>query len=572
MSLQSALTETARPMLVALIGTVTLVLLIACANVANLMVARVMRRDRELALRAAMGAGRGRLLRQLLTESTLLSVAGGALGLVFAALGLNVLVDFTARFTPRTADIEIDLQVLAFTLAVSVITGVAAAVLPGFWVHADGPRALREGPSSQMTTGRAPLRLRRLLIAGQVALSFTLLIGAGLLMSSFIKLSRVDTGFDADNVLTAEVIPNWTEYENLDRRTELFTDLLGALETAPGVVSAAVANTVPLAHGMTMLSVYHAEVRPPGLDEMVERARYESPSGTVNHGWPLELSPIGISAGYFRTVGLPILEGRGLTPDEVDGRDAVALMSESARDRYWPDGSPIGARIAIQAPPIATSRQGEWEWHTVVGVVADAKHYGLDLETPPAMFASYRSFGGAGLLLVRTTSDTETMSSFIRQTLARVAPLQAVQNFQTLQSLRSTALATPKLTTTLIGLFAALAMVITVAGIGGVMAFSVSQRTHEIGIRIALGAERRAVLGVVLHQGLSMVLVGLAFGVLGALWFNNLVAAFLFETEPTDPLTFFGVGVVLLLATVIACWLPARRATAIDPVVALRAD
>ncbi len=176
------------------------------------------------------------------------------------------------------------------------------------------------------------------------------------------------------------------------------------------------------------------------------------------------------------------------------------------------------------------------------------------------------------MLLVRTTPDTETMSSFIQQTLARVAPLQAVQNFQTLQSLRSAALATPKLTTTLIGVFAALAMVITVAGIGGVMAFSVSQRRHEIGIRIALGAERRAVLGMVLHQGISIVLVGLAFGVLGALWFSNLVAAFLFETEPTDPLTFFAVGVILLLATVIACWLPARRATAIDPVVALRAD
>ena len=176
------------------------------------------------------------------------------------------------------------------------------------------------------------------------------------------------------------------------------------------------------------------------------------------------------------------------------------------------------------------------------------------------------------MLLVRTTADTETMSSFIQQTLARVAPWQAVQNFQTLQSLRSAALATPKLTTTLIGLFAALAMVITVAGIGGVMAFSVSQRRHEIGIRIALGAERRAVLGTVLHQGLSMVLAGLAFGVLGALWFSNLVAAFLFETEPTDPLTFFAVEVILLLATVIACWLPARRATAIDPVVALRAD
>ncbi len=571
-SLQEALTEAARPMLMVLIGTVALVLLVACANVANLMVARVMRRERELALRAAMGAGRSRLLRQLLTETILLSVAGGALGLLFASLGLDMLVEFAGRFTERTADIEIDSWVLAFTFVVSVITGVAFGVLPGLWTHADVARALREGSSPQTTTGRTTLRVRGLLIAGQVALSFMLLIGAGLLMTSFIKLSRVDTGFEAENVLTAEISPNWTEYENLDERTELYTELLGALERAPGVVSAAVANTVPLAHGMTMVSVYHVETRPPGLDEFVERANHEAPSGTVSHGWPLGLSPIGISADYFETVGLPILEGRGLTPEEVDGRDAVALLSESARDRYWPDASPIGVRIAIPVPLTATSRQGEWEWHTVVGVVADAKHYGLELETPPAMFASYRSFGGAGLLLVRTSADTQTMGALIQQTLARIAPRQAVENFQTVQSLRSDALATPKLTTTLISLFAALAMVITVAGIGSVLAFSVNQRTHEIGIRMALGAERRAVLGMVLQQGLSMVLVGLALGVVGALWFSNLVATFLYETEPTDPLTFLGVGVVLLLATVIACWLPARRATTIDPVVALRVD
>ena len=554
-------------MLLVLLGTVVLVLLVACANAANLMVARVLRRDRELALRAAMGAGRGRLVRQLLTESILLSLAGGALGLAFAAAGLGPLVDFTSRFTTRVQDIEIDGWVLFFTVAISLLTGILAGVLPGMWVRADVLGILRESGGSQSTAGRSTLRARSFLIVAQVALSFMLLIGAGLMINSFFKLSTLDAGFVEANVFAAQISPNWSEYDDLDEEAALYADLIDAMQNGPEVISTAIVNMLPMAHGMTMTAFFLADTRPPGLAASAEPVTDDPETGAVEHGWVVELSFIGISAQYFETVGIPILEGRALTRAEVEGPLPVALVSESARRRYWPGESPIGRKIAFPDP----ADRDAIVWHTIVGVAGDARHYGLELEEPEVVFASLL-FGGAGGLLVRTSADATTMRAFIQETVARVAPLQALGYVQTLGAIRSTALATPRLTAALMSLFALLATLITAAGIGGVVAFSVGQRTHEIGIRMALGAERRAVLGIVLRQGLGMVVVGLLFGAVGALWFGGFVNAFLFQTEPTDPLTFAGVAVALFGAAVIACWLPARRATAIDPVVALRAD
>lgn len=505
-----------------------------------------------------------RPLQTVLTER-----ARPLLLVLLGTVGLVLLVDFTARFTPRVQDVQIDGWVLFFTLVVSFLTGIASGVLPGMWIHTDVLAALREGGNAQSTTGRNALRVRGALIAAQVALSFMLLIGAGLLVNSFIKLSRVDTGFGVENVFTAQVSPNWSEYVGLAERAQLYTDLLGALEGGPEVVSAAVANTMPFAHGMIMESPFLVDERPSGLAASVGIVRHDTGTGVVEEGWPVDLSPIGISANYFETVGIAVLEGRGLTRADVDGRRRVALVSASARQRYWPGASPIGRKIAIGDP---TSEFDTVVWHTIVGVVGDARHYGLDLDEPRALFASYRSFGAAGALLVRTTADTQTMSAFTQEAVARIAPLQAVGNFQTMRSLRSAALATPRLTATLLSLFAGLALLITTVGVGGVVAFSVGQRTHEIGIRVALGAERGAVLSMVLRQGLSMVLVGLALGVGGALWFGGVVASFLFETKPTDPATFIGVALVLLGATVVACLAPARRATSIDPIAALWVD
>ncbi|MGD8328143.1 MAG: ABC transporter permease [Acidobacteriota bacterium] len=568
--LQEVLTENARPMLLILQGIVVLVLAVACANAANLMVARVMRRERELALRAAMGAGRGRLLRQLVTESTLLSLCGGALGLLFAGAGLGLLVDFAARLTARTDDIRINGSVLVFTLVVAAATGILFGVLPALWHRADAALTLREGGGPHATVGKRALRLRSGLIVAQVALSFVLLIGAGLMVRSLMKLARVDTGFAYENVLTANVYPNWTAYETAKDRIDMYSRLLRAMEGGPGVVKVAVSSSVPFSGSLFGEGVYQVDEPPPGLDEAVGPTEQKDSAGELQRGWPIELVPIGVSAEYFDTLGIALLEGRMLTPAELDGiGPPAALLSAAAARRYWPDSSPIGRRIAIPAPD---SDGRDWVWHTVVGVVADAKHLGLERAAPAALFSSYRSFGGAGQLLVRTSADAQTMSAFIQQTLARVAPQQSVHDFQTYSRLRSASMATPRLIATLLSLFAGLALLITVVGIGGVVAHSVGLRRHEIGIRVALGARRGQVVGMVLWQGLAMVVIGLVAGALGALWLGGMVAPRLFETRPTDPLTFASVALVLLVATVVASLLPARRATSIDPVATLRCD
>ena len=330
---------------------------------------------------------------------------------------------------------------------------------------------------------------------------------------------------------------------------------------------AQLANSVPFAQGGGVRSVFHTEARPPGLGDGATKVADEASDGSMQSGWPIALSPFGISTRYFETLGIPLVEGRALTEAELQARAPVALLSNSARRLFWGDASPLGQRIAIRDPD-----SGDWVWHTIVGVVGDARHFGLEIDAPPALFASYRSFGGAGQLLVRTTVDAQAMSAFIQEIVNKIAPAQSVENFQTYATLRSASIATPKLTATLMALFAGLAMLITVAGLGGVVAFSVSQRKHELGIRMALGAPRGGVVRMVMQQGLTMVFVGLAAGFVGALRFNNLVAGFLFETEPTDPWTFVAVALVLLAAAVIACLIPAQRAISIDPMLALRVD
>ena len=583
--LHEALTARARPMVWTLAATVALVLLVACANVANLMLSRVLRRRNELALRAAMGAGRGRLLRQLLAESTVLSLLGGGLGLLLAAAGLDLLVAFIGRYTTRTADIQIDLPVLAFTFVVSVATGVGFGILPGLSSWLGISSALHEGAGDTATPGRAARRLRGVLIAGQVALSFMLLIGAGLLVNSLYKLTRVDAGFANENLLTARVATNWTRYSGAEVNV-LFADLLAAIEDGHGVISAAVSNAIPFGGGAGIPSEFlvsgaavgaakidatgpAAGIEPAGASRVPHPQASASAGdreGRVAEGWPIRLWPIGISSAYFETLGVSLREGRMIREDEFATRAPVAMLSLSARRRYWPEGSPLGTRIAI------SDREGAPVWHTIVGVVADARYQGLASAAPDVLYAPYTSFGGAGQVLVRTSAEAAVMTAFIREAVARVAPQQAVEDFRTFAALRSGYLALPRQITALIGMFAGLALLITVAGIGGIVAFSVSQRSHEIGIRMALGARRDAVVGMVLRQGLSMALAGLTIGAAGAWWSAPLLSALLFETEPTDPLTFLAAAAVLIAATVVACLLPARRATAIDPVVALRVE
>ncbi len=547
------LTRDARPMMLILLGTSGLVLLIACANVANLTLARMMRRERELGVRAAMGAGRGRLLQQLLTESTLLAVAGGAVGLLVAWRGLDVLVSFATLFTPRTSQIAIDGWVLGFTLGVSILTGLVFGAVPAFSLGHHVVTALKEG-GAQTTDARARHRLRSVLIVGQVAVSFVLLIGAGLLLTSFYKLQRVDPGFNPENVLTAEAFPNWST--SPESHFQLLRDLLERIESRPGVVSAAVANSLPMI-GERFSDRFEIEGRfheDPDLRPEFE-GRVASPD-------------------YFETVGVPLLAGRTFTNLDDEAAPAVVVISRSLARRHWGDESPVGQRITIdRCPgPNCPSRDEGEAWITIVGVVGDVKHHGLDSDPAAELYRPFLQTGAASRVLVRTRANPMVMAAQVRDAVHEIDPEQPVENFRTLEEVRSGTLATPRLTAILLGLFATLALLITLTGITGVIATSVSQRTREFGIRMALGAQRRTLLGVVMRQGLSLVLLGLALGVVGALGLSRVLAGLLFETEPTDPLTFLGVSLAFIAAGLAACFVPARRAMTVDPMVALRSE
>ena len=540
------LTREARPLLLILLGTTGLVLLIACANVANLTLARMMRREREFALRSALGAGPSRLLRQLLTETTLLAVAGGAVGLLVAWHGIDVLVSAAGLFTTRTSQITVDAWVLAFTLGISLTTGLAFGAIPALAARADLSPALKEG-GAQSTDTRAGHRFRSALTVAQVAVSFMLLIGAGLLLTSFYKLQRVDPGFNPENVLAAEVFPNWSKYTTPESRYQLFSGVLDRLRDRPGMLSVAVADDVPMAGQMVMQREFEIEGR-----------RYEDPDLRP------ELEVRVVSRDFFETVGVPVLSGRAFS--ELDDLETVpvAVITRSMAERNWSAvADPVGQRVTLD---------GGNTWLTVVGVVGDVRHHGLDREPPDLLFRPFRQRSFVSRILVRARMDPIALSGQIRDAVHGVDPDQPVENFRTLEEVRNNTLATRRLSMVLLGLFAALALVITVTGIAGVIATSVSQRTREFGLRLALGAERGSVLAMVMRQGLCLVLVGLGLGLTGAIVFARVLSSFLFETEPTDVVTFAAVSLLFVLAGLAACFLPARRAMTVDPMVALRSE
>ena len=539
------LTSNAREMLLILLGTTGLVLLLACANVANLTLARMLRRDRELAVRAALGAGRWRLVRQLLTESTLLSVLGGVVGLVFAWSTVDMLTRFVGRFTARTGEIDLDPRVLGFTLMISVVTGLVFGTFPALASRADLISALK---SSGKGTGdvRGGRRLQRGLIVAQVAMSVVLLAGAGLLLTSLYRLQRVDPGFRGDRVMSAEVFGNFTTYPDAQALRGLYVSVLERLESAPGVVSAAVTNAVPLA-GLQ-----------PGQTRFQIRGRtYDTP----------EQRPVVdvrvASPNYFTTLGIPIRLGRGLT--ELDHQDAaqVALVNE-AMLRHWDGRNPIGSDVSFD--------NGR-NWVTIVGIVGDVKTFGLDRDAVAQLYRPLRQAGGlAGRLLVRMTGDPFTAVGVIRGAVHGVDADLPIENVRTLDEIRQTALSTPRLTAMLLTVFAALALLVTITGITGVIAQSVSQRTQEFGLRMALGASQYRVLAMVVREGLIMVGVGLALGIAAAFAFARLLQNYLYQTAPGDPLTFAAVAVAFVVVGTGACLGPAWRATTVDPMTALRAE
>ena len=547
--LKEELTHDGKPTFLILLATAGLVLLIACANVANLTLARLMRREREIAIRSALGAGRGRLVRQLLTESTLLALAGGAVGLLLAAGALQLLVTFAARFTTRAGEIQIDGSVLLFTLVVSLVTGLAFGLMPAFTSEQNLTAALKEG-GGRTTSSTPRQRARSALIVAQVAISFMLLIGAGLMVRSLIKLQRVNPGFNPESVLTMRLSPNWSKQTTNAQIRDYSRRVLAKVQSQPGLLSAALASTYPLNPSGITFGPNNAEFQIEGRPTPDQEP---APQADIRAGSP----------DYFDTIRLPLVSGRTFTDADNENTLPVAVINQSMARHRWRDEDPLGKRVTFD--------HGE-HWVTIVGIVGDVKQYGLNRDASDELYRPLAQNLFVSSLLVRTSADPMSMARLMREAIYEVDPETAVDNIQTLERVRSESLASPRLTTVLLGMFAALALVITAAGIAGVMALSVSQRTHELGVRMALGATSARVMAMVMRQGMTLVVAGLALGVVGALALTQLMSALLFSVEPSDPITFLAVAVVLIAVAAVSCFLPARRVTTIDPMIALRSE
>ena len=548
-TLKKELTEQARPTFLLLLGTAAFVLFIACSNVANLTLARMMRREREFALRAALGATRKRLIQQLLTESTMLALLGGGLGVLLAAFSLDLLVDFAARFTTRASEISLDGSVLLFTFAIAVTTGVLFGLMPAISAKENLVTGLKEG-GGQSPAKSTRSRLRSLLVVAQVAVSFVLLIGAGLMLKSFAKLQQVNLGYNPEKVLVMRVNANWSRYNSSELYKNFSLRVLDKIKQQPGVISAAMSNNYPL--------------NPLGISNGPFNRNFIIEGRPMSEG---EIAPLAdsrvASEDYFQTIRLPIIQGRVFTVGDTDKAAPVAAINQTLARRRFDGENPVGKRISFN--------NGE-SWVTVVGVVGDAKNYGMNQDSTDEVYRPIAQAGGAGFLLIRTMAEPEAIISQTRNAIYELDTDTAIDRIQTLEDARDESISSPRLTAVLLSLFAALALVITAAGIAGVMALSVTQRRHELGIRLALGATRSNVLWLVLRQGMALVFIGLTLGVIGALILTRWLSTLLFAVEPTDPLTFISVSVVLATVAAIACFVPARRVTGIDPMIALRSE
>jgi putative ABC transport system permease protein len=543
------LTRNARPMLLVLLGVTGLVLLISCANVANLALARMLRREPEIAMRLALGASRGRILQQLLTESLIVSLLSGVVGLLVAWLVGDLLSAFVARLTSRTTAVTLDVTVLAFTLVVAVLTGLLFGTLPAMTsLRSKQADAVKAG-SRTVGDGRARRRLQRVLIVAQVAIAFVLLVGSGQLLVSFYRLHRTDAGYKADRVLTAEVFGNFSKYRTVDDLRRLYLPLIDRLESRPGVLSAAVTNGVPLSGISPAEQPFEIEGR--AADNAASR-----PSVDVRIASPR----------YFETLGIPLRSGRTFTQSDDVKTPPVVVINESMT-RYWNGADPVGSRIAF----------GDGDnrvWVTVVGVVGNVRQFALERDADAQVYLplAQSPVGLAGRVMVRVTGNPLDSARLIREEVRALDPNLPVENVQTLEALRTRALATPGLTAVLLSIFAVVALAVTLAGIAGIIAMSVTQRTPEFGLRMALGASRGNVLGLVLGQGVMLVGAGLVVGIPLSLALGTVVSSSLFALPRASALTVAVVATMFLLTAVLACLGPARRATKVDPILALRAE
>jgi putative ABC transport system permease protein len=549
--LQEELTRGARPTLLLLLAAAAFVLLIACANVANLTLSRMAKRERELAVRSALGAGRSRLLRQLLTESFLMALAGGLLGLVLAYGSLELITDFVGRLTPRAREIHIDSGVLLFTLAAALGTSILFGTLSALFSRSNLASSLKEGTAGA-GTARQQNRMRSALIVCQIAFSFMLLIGAGLMLRSLIKMQQVDAGIVPQRVLALRTTFTWSKYTSDDKTRVAIQQLLDRVQSEPGVLVAAVSNRYP----------FEPEIITGGPESVSFSFQVEG--RTLEPGQSPPVSTFAaVSPDYFKALGIPLKEGRLFAESDNEKGPIVVIINEAMKRQLWPNESPIGKRV---------SNDGGEHWGTIVGIVGNVREFGLEHPPIPEIYAPQKLNLSPGVLIVRTAVEPRSMAKALTRAVHDVDSQMAVSHILSLEQARYESMASPRVTASLLGIFAGLALAIATAGIGGIMALMVSQRVREIGIRIALGARPGNILQMVLGQGMLLAVLGIGIGIAGAVGLTGLVKSLLFEVPPTDVVTFSGVGLTLLAAAALASYLPARRAAAVDPNVALRAE
>jgi putative ABC transport system permease protein len=537
-----------RPALLILLGAVAFVLLIACANVSNLLLVRAATRQKEVAIRSALGANRVRLIRQFLAEGLLLAVGGGLLSWLLAMWGIDLLVALGSEEIPRSGEISLDGRVFGFTLIVSVLTGILCGLAPALQAsRVDLSEALKEG-ASRIKVGIGARGLRSLLVIAEVALALVLMIGAGLLIKSFLLVREVHPGFNPENVVTLALELPEAQYPQAAQKTAFYQQLIERVSRLPGVEAVGAINHLPMSQGAIIGFSFTLEGRPRSKESADVFAFY-----------------MAISPGYFRAMGIPLLQGRPLTEQDTKSAAPVVVINHAMARRFWPDGNPIGQRVKFEAEKVPRE---------IVGVVGSVKHFGLELQGEFDVEA-YVPYLQAELmtpsaLAVRATTDRHNLISAIRSEINALDRELPIYDLKTMNERLADSIASRRFTLLLLSIFAGLALALATIGIYGLMSYTVTQQTRELGIRLALGAQTRDVFKLILRRGILLTLIGLGIGLGGAFGLTRLLESMVFAMTVTDPVTFAGVTVLLGAVAVLACYLPARRATRVDPLVTLR--